>query len=113
MVVDYEKLAISVGYSYLNGGIGYWEDGAGKVHSLDSMNNEYLNRCIKFIDRGIQEISNNENTIKNDIKKELSNIYNITGDDEIERAKQEIIKLLKIKKNELTECAERRKSYKQ
>lgn len=111
MDVNFEELAIDVGYSYLNAGKGYWEDGEGKVHSYDSMDNEYLENCINFVDRGIKEIKNNENGITNDIKRYLNKVHKDTSDKDVEYAKKQIIDILKEKKDELKEYKKKRKSY--
>ncbi len=105
MYIDYEELAIKIGYSYLNAGKGYWEDGAGKTHSYDSMDNDYLKNCINFVDRGIKEITNI-------IKKQLNKMYEEPSDKDISKAKKQIIEILKDKKSELKECKKKRESYK-
>lgn len=112
MYIDYEELAIKIGYSYLNAGEGYWEDGAGKTHSYDSMDNDYLKNCINFVDRGIKEIKNNENEITNIIKKQLNKMHEEPSDKDISKAKKQIIEILKDKKSELKECKKKRESYK-
>lgn len=112
MYIDYEELAIKIGYSYLNAGEGYLEDGAGKTHSYDSMDNDYLKNCINFVDRGIKEIKNNENEITNIIKKQLNKMYEEPSDKDISKAKKQIIEILKDKKSELKECKKKRESYK-
>lgn len=112
MYIDYEELAIKIGYSYLNAGEGCWEDGAGKIHSYDSMDNDYLKNCINFVDRGIKEIKNNENEITNIIKKQLNKMYEEPSDKDISKAKKQIIEILKDKKSELKECKKKRESYK-
>lgn len=111
MDINYEELAIEVGYSYLNGGYGYWEDGSGKLHSYDSMDNDYLKNCINFVDRGIKEINNGENGINNDIKRHLSKMIKEPSEKDIKYAKKQIIGMLKEKKEELKECSKRRKSF--
>ncbi|MGN0143084.1 MAG: hypothetical protein ACI4AD_12720 [Roseburia sp.] len=111
MDVDYKELAIEVGYSYLNGGYGCWEDGAGKIHSYDSMDNEYLNNCINFVDRGIKEIKNNEYEITKDIKRQLSKMIENPSEKDIKHAKRQIVEILKEKKQELKDCKKRRKSF--
>lgn len=65
--VNYEEIAKTIGYSYLNGGSFYWEDGCGNIKSYDSMNTVYLDNCIKFVERGIEKVKNSENDL--DIKK--------------------------------------------
>lgn len=112
MNVNFEELAINVGYSYLNAGKGYWEDGTGKTHSYDSMDNEYLKNCINFVDRGIKEIKNDENDITNDIKRRLSKMSEKPSDKDVKEAKNQIVEILKEKKAELIECKKKRKSYK-
>ncbi len=111
MNINYEKLAIEVGYSYLSGGYGYWEDGSGKIHSFDSMNNDYLKNCIDFVERGIKEINNDEYGITNDIKEYLSKMAKEPREKDIEYAKKQIVGILKGKKAELKECQKRRKSF--
>lgn len=111
MDVNYKKLAIEVGYSYLNGGYGCWEDGAGKIHSYDSMDNDYLNNCINFVDRGIKEINNNEYEITRDIKRHLNKMIENPSEKDIKHAKKQIVELLKEKKQELNECSKRRKYF--
>lgn len=105
MYIDYEELAIKIGYSYLNAGKGYWEDGAGKTHSYDSMDNDYLKNCINFVDRGIKEITNI-------IKKQLNKMYEEPSDKDISKAKKQIIEILKDKKSELKECKKKGESNK-
>lgn len=112
MNIDFELLAIEIGYSYLNAGEGYWEDGAGKTHSYDSMDNDYLKNCINFVDRGIKEIKNDENGITNIIKKQLSKMYDEPSDKDVKEAKKQIADILKKKKVELKECEKKRKTNK-
>lgn len=111
MNINYEKLAIEVGYSYLNGGYGYWEDGSGKIRSYDSMDNDYLRNCINFVDRGIKEINNSENEINNDIKRHLNKMIKEPTEKDIEYAKKQVVEILKEKKQELKEYSKRRKSF--
>lgn len=111
MEIDYKDLAISVGYSYLNGGSGYWEDDSGKIHSYDSMNNKYLDNCINFVERGIKEINNGEYGITNDIKGQLRKTINDPSENDITYAKKQIVGLLKEKKQELKDYKKRRKSF--
>lgn len=54
--INIKKLAIELGYSYLEGKYGYWSNAAGKIISYDSMDNDYLKNCINFIDKGIKEL---------------------------------------------------------
>lgn len=51
-----KEFASELGYSYVNGGYGYWEDGAGKIHEISSMNCAYIENCINFVDRGLDQI---------------------------------------------------------
>lgn len=111
MNIDFEKLAIEVGYSYLNAGESYWEDGGGKIHSLDSMDNDYLENCINFVDRGIKELKNDENGITSIIKKQISRRYEEPSDKDVKEAKKQIIEILKEKKAELKECKKNRRLY--
>lgn len=67
------------------------------MHSYDSMDNKYLNNCINFVDKGIKEISNNENGITNDIKRYLSKMINDPSEKDIEHARKQIIRILKEK----------------
>ena len=102
-MVDVEKIAIEIGFSYLNGGYGKWEDGAGMVHKLDSMSSKYLDNCINFIDRGIEEI--NSGDLDKIIKKEI--IQHI-GKEKVskkclEDVKSEMIQILQNKKDEIEE----------
>ena len=112
MNVFYEKLAIKLGYSYLNGGYRRWEDGSGKIHTYESMDDNYLKNCINFVDSGIKEIKNDENGITNDIKKHLSKTIDDPSEKDIERAKKEIIVILNAKKKELKEYKKERKNKK-
>lgn len=50
------KFTSEIGYSYIDAGYGFWQDGAGENHSLKSMDYEYLQNCYKFITRGISDI---------------------------------------------------------
>lgn len=111
MEINYEKIAIEVGYSYLNGGIGYWEDGSGKLHTYDSMDNEYISNCINFVDRGIKEINNGGNGVIRDIKKQLSELIEEPSEEDIKLAKKQIVEILKIKKQELKEYRKRRNFF--
>lgn len=112
MNIDFELLAIKAGYSYLNAGEGYWEDGAGKTHSYDSMDNNYLTNCINFVDRGIKEIKNDENGITNIIKIQLSKMCEEPSEKDVKEAKEQIAEILKKKKVELKECENKRKKKK-
>lgn len=111
MDINYKELAIKVGYSYLNGGYGYWEDGAGKMRSYDSMDNKYLDNCINFIERGIKEINNDEYGITHDIKEQLSKTIKDPSEKDIRYAKKQITGILKEKKQELKEYKKIRKHY--
>lgn len=111
MIIDYKELAIKVGYSYLNGDNGYWEDDAGKLHSYDSMDNKYLDNCIKFVNKGIKELKNNGDVITKDIKKHLQKQKEDINDEDVVHAKLGIIEILKDKKSELKEYKEKRKNY--
>lgn len=86
-----KEFAIRLGYSYLNGGYGYWEDGKGERHKISSMEDDYLENCINFVERGLEAI---ENQVITDIIgkhfKEFVREYDKGG-------------LLKCKKLELTE----------
>ena len=112
MDVDYKKLAIKVGYSYLNGGYRRWEDGAGKIHSYESMDDDYLKNCINFVDRGIEELKNDKNGITNIIKKHLSKMIDDPSEKDIKRAKKQITEILKAKKKELKEYKKEKKNKK-
>ena len=112
--LNVKKLAIEIGYSYLEGKYGYWSDSAGKIFSYDSMDNEYLKNCINFTDKGIKNLKGN--SVDSDIKKQVSKMLNISKESitekDIKCIKKDIINLLKEKKSELVECKEKRKKYK-
>ena len=112
--LNVKKLAIKIGYSYLEAKCGYWSDAAGKIHSYDSMDNDYLKNCINFIDRGIKELKGN--SVDSDIKNHASIMLNISKESitekDIKSIKKDIIFLIKDKKSELVECKEKRKKYK-
>jgi|GEM_PF-6223570 hypothetical protein len=101
--VNYEEIAKTIGYSYLNGGSFYWEDGCGNIKSYDSMNTVYLDNCIKFVERGIEKVKNSENDL--DIKRRLSMLNDISieevSEKQLKKAQKEIINILKKKLNEL------------
>lgn len=109
--LDIDALASKLGYSYLDAGYGYWEDGGGKIHHYDSMDNNYIRNCKNFIDRGIKEIKEDE--IVKDIKRQTANMLNITTEDitkdDLRYIKKELIELLKSKKEELKNCRKRRR----
>jgi hypothetical protein len=111
MYTDYRELAIKLGYSYINGGYGYWEDGAGKIHSFDSMDNEYLSNCLNFVNKGINELIENKGEIKRDIKRQLHKIVKNPDESDINDARLQIIEILKEKKQELQEYINKRKSF--
>ncbi|MBQ3512539.1 MAG: hypothetical protein IJA32_01895 [Lachnospiraceae bacterium] len=90
MYINYEKIAIEVGYSYLNGGYGYWEDRAEKLSSYDSMDNDYLKNCINFIDKGIKEIDDGTNGINKDIKRYLCEMIEEPNEKDIKYVKKQI-----------------------
>lgn len=50
--------ACELGYSYLNAGYSKWENGRGEVLNLDSMKEDYIENCVSFIERGIEELDN-------------------------------------------------------
>lgn len=102
-MVNIEQIAIEIGFSYLNGGYGKWEDGAGDIHKIDSMSENYLDNCINFVNRGIDEIKSGslDNKIKEKIKK-YSGEKNVS-EECLEDVKSEIIRILQNKKEELEE----------
>lgn len=101
--MNYEKLAISIGFSYLNGGNLHWEDSYGNIKSYDSMDNKYLENCVAFVKRGIEELKSPYDTdINSDIKKKAKQMYNISLDDaKLKDAKKNISDILANKLNEL------------
>ena len=111
MGINYKQLAINVGYSYLNGGYGKWEDGKGTINSYDAMDNKYLENCIQFVDRGINEIRNNKDGIVSYIGAELGKMIKNPSEKDIEYAKEQIIEILKEKKEELEDCMNERKHF--
>lgn len=60
------KFASNLGYSYLDGGRGYWQDVEGNIHEIALMDDGYLNNALAFVERGIQEIENGK--MADDIK---------------------------------------------
>lgn len=102
-MVNVEQIAIEIGFSYLNGGYGKWEDGSGMIHKLDSMSSKYLDNCINFIDRGIDEIDSGylDKIIKENIKKQ-SGKGKVTKKC-LEDVKLEMIRILQDKKDEIEE----------
>lgn len=102
-MVNIEQIAIEIGFSYLNGGYGKWEDGAGIIHKLDSMSSRYLDNCINFINRGIDEIDGGylDKVIKERIKEH-------SGEEKVSQkclgdVKSEMIRILRDKKEEIEE----------
>lgn len=101
--IDVERFAINLGYSYLNGGYGKWEDGSGKVYELNSMPANYLKNCSNFVLKGIEEIEsgNIDKEIAEKIKDEYSEID--FSNEDINDIKNSIIDILKSKKDEIDE----------
>lgn len=86
-----EKFAIELGYSYLNGGYDKWEDGKGEIHKISSMEKDYLENCIHFVERGLDEIDTQSFT--DEIREHFKKFVR----------KHDKDKLLKHKKLKLTE----------
>lgn len=78
------------------------------------MDNDYLNNCINFIDKGIKELKSN--FVDSDIKRLTSKMLNISKEliteKDIHSIKKDIINMIQDKKSELVECKEKRKQYK-
>lgn len=78
------------------------------------MDNDYLNNCINFIDKGIKELKSN--SVDSDIKRLTSKMLNISKEliteKDIHSIKKDIINMIQDKKSELVECKEKRKQYK-
>lgn len=108
--INIKKLAVELGFSYLEGKYGYWSNAAGKIISYDSMDNDYLNNCINFIDKGIKELKNN--SVDSDIKRQISKMINITqesiSEKDVKSIRKDIIDLIKCLKSELVEYKEMR-----
>ena len=109
--INIKKLAIELGYSYLEAKSGYWSNAAGKILSYDSMDNDYLKNCINFIDKGIKELKGN--SVDSDIKKHTSKMLKISNESitekDINSIKKDIIHMIKEKRSELVECKKERK----
>lgn len=101
-MLNVEKIAIDMGYWYIEAGYGKWQDGGGIVKSLKSMSNEYLENCSNFVERGIEEIGNGQvdEIIKKGIQKQ--GIDNVT-EELLDTVKTDMINILKNKKNEIDE----------
>lgn len=101
--LDINGLASELGYSYLDAECGYWKDGADRIRSYDSMDNNYLKNCINFIDKGIKELKGE--LVTNDIKNLIGKISNISTKEikksDIKYIKKELTNLLKEKKVEI------------
>ncbi len=102
---DIQKIAIKIGFSYLNAGFGKWEDGAGNVHPYNLMSDKYLNNCKKFIDKGIEEIQEDGMQINSSIRRCLNDEFKISKDEltyaMLKSIKKQIIVILKEKKKEI------------
>ena len=72
-MLNVEKIAIDMGYWYIEAGYGKWQDGGGIVKSLKSMSSEYLENCSNFVERGITEIENGQ--VDKIIKQEIQQFY--------------------------------------
>ena len=101
-MVNAEKVAIDMGYWYIEAGYGMWKDGSGIVKSLKAMSGEYLERCSNFVERGIVEIENGrvDREIRQRIKKQIKD--DVT-DELLEVVKTDMINILKSKKDEIDE----------
>lgn len=101
-MINVKKIAIEIGFSYLNGGYGKWEDGSGMIHNIDSMSSKYLDNCINFIDKGIDEISSGhlDKVITDQIKKHSGGKVSKQC---LKEVKSEMISILQDKKEEIEE----------
>lgn len=97
-IIDINQLASDLGFSYLDGGFGFWEDSSGRTLRCRNMDKEHLKNSIKFIDKGIAEIK--DGSVTNDIIKLLSKDHKLEKDD-IETIEKTLIELLSSKKKEL------------
>lgn len=79
------RFACELGYSYLNAGYSKWENGSGEVLKLNSMRDEYLENCVSFIERGIEELENE--FVDTDIKNLVIPFSRKHDDDEILKGK--------------------------
>ena len=101
-MLNVEKVAIDMGYWYIEAGYGKWQDGAGNVKTLKSMSSDYLENCSNFIERGIAEIE--KGMIDKYIRQKIMKQTNDDVTDEIlVTVKKEMINILKSKKNEIDE----------
>ena len=104
--------ACELGYSYLNAGYSKWENGRGEVINLDSMDEVYLQNCVSFIEKGIEELE--AEFVDNEIKKHVIQFSKDYDDDNVlkgkhlkatesivENVRESIIKILQEKKEEL------------
>ena len=101
-MLNVEKIAIDMGYWYIEAGYGKWQDGAGNVKTLKSMSCDYLENCRNFIERGIVEIEKGkvDKYIKQKIMKQIND--DVT-DEILVTVKKEMIDILMSKKNEIDE----------
>ena len=109
MEIDYEKLAIELGFSYLNGGQGKWENSGGKQFSYDAMDSTYIENCIHYIDKGIEKLNNNDCDIYRDIKRLLEKKEKQVLQSNIIEAMRQIAVILERKKEELNRYYDRRR----
>lgn len=106
------RFACELGYSYLNAGYSKWENGRGEVLKLNSMKKDYLKNCISFIERGIEELK--EENVDDDIKRKVIPFSRKYDEDSVlkgkhlkvtdlivEKVRKSIIKELKSKKIEV------------
>jgi hypothetical protein len=54
------RFACELGYSYLNAGYSKWENNSGETLKLNSMKGDYLQNCVSFIERGIEELESED-----------------------------------------------------
>ena len=109
---DITSFACELGYSYLNAGYSKWENGKGEVLKLDSMKDDYLENCISFIERGIDELE--DETMDAYIKKSVISFARARDyegilkykrlkatEEVVESIKESLIEVLEEKKKEV------------
>lgn len=104
--------ACELGYSYLNAGCSKWENGSGETLKLASMREDYLENCVSFIERGIEELDNE--SMDEEIKKTVISFARANDDEGVLKRKhlkateavvkntrENLIKVLEDKKKEV------------
>lgn len=101
MKINTLQLAVDIGFSYLKGGHGKWVNNKDETLELKSMSREYLDNCIRFIDKGIKEIERGD--IDDILKKKIKKLEKgkIISEEYMTSVKSDMVKVLENKKNEI------------